>query len=657
MATREELLMALEQADAQGNITDAEMIARMINEGDYEDVPSLDEDFGKPETPGFFEQHTGEMAGGIAGGIYGGIKGAPYGPWGVIGGSAIGSFVGGAGGDFGQQAYQIGVDSPLAPKSIEESLQRALKAGGEQGMWDLAGSLFFKGGKPIWDVTVGKMWSAVRPKPIEGIEEVIKITEQHGGSLTASQMTSNRLVDTVEGLSGSAWGGQKILEDARRLNDEAIKGYTNSYIKTFNNNTKEVLSDEGIGTLFLNSIEAGKNIHSKMGDEMYKHLDTLHKPLMKKQTVVKEEPTGILGAAGNMIGKKVVTTTEKEMLPVSTTALKEFARKELAKTAGTKQKALGNWSRKELEDILKFDERISFAEAQAYRSKLIAESRSKAPTALGEGKSAGMAKTLSKQADHMIEEAALATKNPEFIAAWRSANQFWKEGAETFSNKFMVSLAQKNGSEIGKHLFNAAPEEIRKAHVALKKAEAFAKGTDDAFSFQQTWLDMQQGYIQKLIADTVSTAPGKAGELSIDKLGKWFVPGTDKAKKLNAVFTPNQRKSLEIFMNNVQKMQKRPQGEGSFMVTVGQAGLVLSMTGLLGDDAEKIAADLPGGAGTYIIAPYVLAKMLVNPKLAKSLAGVTNMSGRAGLGRAAFAAIAKVIGVANEYKLELEGEQ
>lgn len=645
MATREELLVALEQADDQGNITDAEMIARMINDSEYDDVPSLDRPFGAPEEPGFFEQEGGQLVGGIGGGIRGAQMGSTLGPWGTVAGGAIGSFIGGGTGDLTQQGYQLATDSKLAPKNIEESLTRAFKSGGEEGMYDLAGSLFFRGGKPLWNVTGGKLWSLVRPKPIKGIEQVAKTIEEHGGSLTASQMTTNRLVDTVEGLSGSTWGGSKIIKDAREINDQAITDYTSSYINSFNRNTKEILSDEGIGTMFLNGLEAGRTVHSKMGGEMYVQLDELYKPIMRTKTVVQEAPTGILDASGKMLSKKTTQTVEKEVLPVSTKALKDFARKELDKFSGTKQKALGNWSRKELNDILQFDDAISFAEAQSYRSKLLSEARNaQKPQALGEGMSSGMINSLAKKADEIIEQGALATKNPEFIASWRNANNFWKEGKEVFANKFMSKLAEKNGSEVGKHLFNSAPEDIRKAHTALKKAEALSKGTADEFSFKQTWLDVQQGYVQKLIADTVSTT----GEVSVDRFGKWFVKGTDKNKKLNTIFTKEQQHSLDIFGKSVAAMQKKPVGEGSFMVTVGQAGLVLNALGGFGQTSQDMAG-FTGDVAVFTITPYVLAKMLTRPNLAKAIAGVVGMSGKKKLGREAWAAIAKIIGTANEY--------
>jgi len=112
------------------------------------------------------------------------------------------------------------------------------------------------------------------------------------------------------------------------------------------------------------------------------------------------------------LGRKTAELVEKEVLPVSTKLLKEFAKKELAKTAGTKHRALSGWSKTELESILKFDDTISFAEAQAYRSKMIGEASgaAKRGEALGEAKSGALAKTISKQADDMIAQGALKTK-------------------------------------------------------------------------------------------------------------------------------------------------------------------------------------------------------------------------------------------------------
>jgi hypothetical protein len=662
MATREELIEALQQADEAGNTEDAQVIAEMIRDGSF-DVPSLDEPFGEPEEPGFFERETGGLTGSIAGGIAGFQK--TPGPWQVkVLGGAAGAFVGGFGGDVAQQEYQKAVDSPLAPKTFEEEMGRALKYGGESALYDLAGNGIFKLGS--------KVWQMAKPKGIDDIAEVEKVIsnqtvsqklydanhkvyDRYGlkvgdtipASLTAAQMTSNRMVGTIETLTESSWGGGAITRQ-REINDLAISEYTTKYIDNFNNTAGEILNDEGLGMLFINGIEAGKQMHKTMGGQLYSNLDELYKPLIKKVLVEKETPTGLLDAAGKMLGRKTTEIVEKEVLPVSTKLLKEFAKKELAKTAGTKHRALSGWSKKELEAILKFDKTISFAEAQAYRSKMIAESTgvAKRGEALGEGKSGALAKTIARISDDMIAKGALATKNPEFIAKWREANAFWKEGAENFSNKFISSLMKKDPSEIGKALFNSTPEQVRGAQASLRKAAKLDKSLD----FHQTWLDMQQGYIQKIMSDTIDP---KTGEVSIHQLSQWLKPHSDKNKKLISAFTTEQRSGLKSFSTSVEAMQKLPAGEGSFMVTVGQAGLVLGGLGSLGYQEWK-GQDIAGDIALYTITPFVLSKLLLRPKWARTMSAVMRMKGRPKLGTAAAATIAKLIAAANE--IELLGE-
>ena len=663
MATQQELIEGLQAADAAGDTESAQIIADMISEGNY-DVPSLDESFGSPEEPGFFERETGGLAGSIAGGIKGFQKTPGNFLTKSIGG-ALGAAVGGFSGDIAQQEYQKATSSSLAPKTLEEQLGRAFKYGGESALYDLAGNSIFKLGSVVW--------KGVRPKGIEGgagVDKLIssqtvseagynankKLYDKYGlkvgdnipASLTASQLTTNRLVRTIETLTESSWGGGAITRQ-RELNDLAISEYTTKYINNFNNTAGEILNDEGLGLLFVNAIEAGKKMHGKIGDELYSNLDKLFKPLMKKVMVEEKVSTGILDSAGKMLNKTTTTLVEKEILPVSTKSLKDWARKELAKTSGTKHKALSGWSKKELESILKFDDTISFAEAQLYRSKLISEARNvaKRGEALGEGRSGALAKTLSKKADEMITQGAINTKNPEFISKWREANAFWKEGSENFSNKFMTSLLTKDASQIGKTLFKSTPEQIRGVQASLRKAAKL----DPNVNFKQTWLDMQQGYMQKIMSDTLDP---KTSEVSIHQLSQWLKPHSDKNKNLIAAFTKEQRSGLKSFSNSVEAMQKVPGAEGSFMVTVGQAGLVLAGLGSLGYQEWK-GQDIAGDIALYTITPFVLAKLLLRPKWARTIAHVMRMKGRPNLGSAAASTIAKLIAAANE--IELLGER
>nr|MCS5551325.1 hypothetical protein [Gammaproteobacteria bacterium] len=370
--------------------------------------------------------------------------------------------------------------------------------------------------------------------------------------------------------------------------------------------------------------------------------------------VNKEVPSAILDASGKMLSKKTTHTVQKEILPVSTEALKTLARKLLKEAAPVKGKSLPTWGKKELNDILGFDDTISFELAQKYRSKLLAEARTAgkgANSQLGEGGSDTLVSSLSKITDDMIQDGALKTNNPEFIKAWREANSFWKEGKEVFNNKFIAKLAKGNASTIGKKLFKSDIEDIRKAKAALRKAAKLSKGTADELSFSEVYGDMQQGFMQRILGDAMTSKTGRhADAISLDSLGKWFKKDTVDGNRLMAAFNKEQRDGLQAFLNSVKAMQKQPKGMGSFMVTVGQAGLVINTL-----QGTIPALQFGGDLALYTIGPIVLAKLLTHPTWSKRIAGVIRMNGSPRLGTAATSSVLKLLAAAQE--IELLGER
>jgi len=134
-----------------------------------------------------------------------------------------------------------------------------------------------------------KLWQFAKPKKIGGVDEVdetlgnqvvseagydankktydkygLKIGDTIPAQLTAAQLTANKMVGTIETLAESSWGGGAITKQ-RELNDLAISEYTSKYINNFNDTAGEILTDEGLGLLFKNGIEAGKTMHKNDG--------------------------------------------------------------------------------------------------------------------------------------------------------------------------------------------------------------------------------------------------------------------------------------------------------------------------------------------------------------------------------------------------------
>jgi len=69
-------------------------------------------------------------------------------------------------------------------------------------------------------------------------------------------------------------------------------------------------------------------------------------------------------------------------------------------------------------------------------------------------------------------------------------------------------------------------------------------------------------------------------------------------------------------------MQRRPKAAGEFMVTVQQGQLIL---GGLGAVQAYQTGEIPTELGTLTISPYILSRLLTNPRSAKLLAKGMNL--------------------------------
>jgi len=85
--------------------------------------------------------------------------------------------------------------------------------------------------------------------------------------------------------------------------------------------------------------------------------------------------------------------------------------------------------------------------------------------------------------------------------------------------------------------------------------------------------------------------------------------------------TKEQRFAIKKFMSAIEGAQRKPQGSGTFMVTVGQAGLVLAGLG----GGGYAAAGLPGAIAALTITPAMFARALTNPKVTGWLASGLHM--------------------------------
>lgn len=238
----------------------------------------------------------------------------------------------------------------------------------------------------------------------------------------------------------------------------------------------------------------------------------------------------------------------------------------------------------------------------------------------------------------MLETAARDTQSDEFSEAFRAANSFWKTGKERLSNKFMAGLMLKNPEEVGAAIFKTGNQtEIQQARIALRYAQKITKGTAKPVNFDKTWQTMQSGYLKNILGgatDTTATQLTQAGsqkltqgvasdvanrEMNITNLKKMFIPNTPANETFKAAFTKNQRQGIKQFIGAVEAAQKRPEGVGSFMVTVSQAQIALALPAAFWATQDANVASL-GAVGLLTLSPAVLSKLLTDQKAVKWLA-------------------------------------
>mgnify|MGYP003115388755 FL=1 len=533
-----------------------------------------------------------------------------------VGLQLVSAWTGGTVGDLAQSSAQ----GDLNKNTWSTALNSAFDAGNEEAFYELLGH----------GVTGALVKTArfVAGKPYMNIQFIKDKIAESGGKLTASQIVDGTILDTVEGLVEVSWGGRHIREQ-RVLNDEAINRYVNEFQISFLEGAEKTLSDVEYGRLYQKTIQAAQNQHKAIGGQMFEHLDE----------VIAGSKLKVYDGTGSAMINATIKVNPADLTKgmVSSTSLKNHAKFKLKQIEGVAG-AIDSWEYKYYTKIIKnadeggINKFINFGEAQKLRSALLEQSRNFADKthASFSASDLGAAKQLIKLIDQQMGDAALRVGD-DFYQEFRAANKFWKTGQNRLNNKLITGIIKQNPERVGAKIFatgNVA--EIRQARQALKSAEFFTKGTDDAFNFNKTWQTMQQGYLVNLVSKSRNVASteltqgtaqnfGKdiaGGELDITALKKLFTD-PEKMRTFKTAFTKGQRVEIKNLMQAVEFAQRRPLGAGTFMVTVGQAGLV--MAGLVGG-VGYAAGGAVGAIASLTITPAMIGHILTNPKMTSLLA-------------------------------------
>ena len=663
-----------------------------------------------------------QMGGGIIGGFKGAQKGfqmSPPGiakPIGTLIGGAVGAFTGGTAGDAAKQGFYSITGNTNAPDSWEQAINSAVGAGAEEALYDvlgqgivgaIRGTWRLMRGKPrysgqtIQDTTqsgIGAYRSAADQTVLNQNEQYVPATvmindliKARGVQFTASQVTTSAAVSGIEALAAASWGGGAFTT-AQGLTDRAITQYVDDYIAHFNGKGLELLDAEQLGTLFKMSIETGKAQHSAIGERMFKFVDDLYVEQFKTKTIKKTVPTGIADVSGNMINRVETSTIEEVIQPVNLKELKKYVQERIDKGKPVAGIPNGDWGGNLLDKILTIDDTVNFGSAQELRSFFLAESRS-LESKFGEAKVKLMMGKMERLLDDALTKGAEDTGNDAFIQAYRKANAFWKEGAQTVKSKNIADLINRDPEFIGAKLFKDGNVTIiKEARIALNNAAKYSKGTVDEFNANDVYSKMQSGYLESLIAGarddaaTILSDVGTSriadiavnsklvrpdslipnnivgGDFKLTNLKKLLVKGTPANDTFKTAFTNKQQQSIKDFVNVLEGASRKNSAAGDFMMKVGQAGLVLDTFGLVNLPGVDINPETTLQFGTnlaaYTISPWVVGKLLTSPSNVRYLTRAMTMSPKSPQAGAVITKLLGAIGdIYNENPIEFQNNE
>tara|TARA_R110002153_G_C13294757_1_gene495164 strand:- start:42 stop:2045 length:2004 start_codon:yes stop_codon:yes gene_type:complete len=578
----------------------------------------------------------GQTGGAIAGGL---LTRTPQGieafrkAGGALGGLTQSALKAATGGAVGYETERQ-VRNAANDAELNASLAGALRAGGEEAMWDVAGNSLVKGGS--------KLFSLIKFKPKEGSKELQEILEKEGSTLALDQMVDNGVVSFLgELLRGSKLSAGPFDRLASDQADIVVK-YYDDIIADMAGASRASLENAGMARLVRHALKDGKRLHGEASGVMFDELDKAVQFVAKQKgakSTAEKIPEGfedvLTGAdliairAGQPAGK-----VAKFKRPVSLGDVRKDMQtivKEM-KTRGTVDPT--GQGVKLLSDVGSGAKELSFRDTHELLSELKRLQRDKTFS----GPIKVRLPEIIGQVQKSFDDAA--AKYPGNIEkAYKRARTFSKMGANRFNNKFVKSIVEaENPSEIGRMAAQAAPEEI----IRLKKALSLSKTRQGADGVD-LWPKVQGGVLEVLLPQNIQQLNKSAiSQRNVDRALK---------SRLVATLGSEGYKKLDKGLVLVEEILEKQATRGNFNNRL--AGVLLASGA--GGTAYATTDSLPGAITSFILAPKLLARALTHPKYITAL---TNVNKTPQVNKKAYGvALMKLLAIQDDISREVEKQQ
>ena len=527
------------------------------------------------------------------------------------------------------------VRNTINDSEFNASLTNALRAGGEEAMWDVAGNSLIKG--------TSKLWSAVKFRPKEGAKELQEMVSKEGSTLALDQVVDNGVIsfigELLRGSKLSAGPFERLASDQ----GEVVLKYYDDIISDVAGASRASLEEGGVGRLLRHSIKEGKRLHGEASGVMFSELDKAVQFVAKESDsrLVKTEsiPKGFedVFTGSELIamnaGKRVEKVTTFKP-PVSVAAIRKDMADLIAviKNRGTVDPTGQGLSL--IQGIGSGAKNLSFRDTHELMSELKRLQRDKTFTGPSKTRIPFMIESLQKSFD----DAASALPN-DLNKAYKRARTFSKMGAKRFNNKFVESIVKaESPSTIGKIIAQAPPEDI----IRLKKALSLSK-TRQGKNAVDLWPKVQAGVLETMLPQ------------NMDQLGKTSAMGARNTnREVRSVLTATLGKEgyakLDRGLTLVEKLIETSSKRGNFANR--QAGLLLGGAAV----GTGAATDtIPQSVLAFILIPKALARAMTSKGFIEALTTVSKAPKKEGKGY--FLALTKLSTIMDDVNQEIGQEE
>jgi hypothetical protein len=582
---------------------------------------------------------TGSKIGSGVGAVAGGVIGKT--PASVEAGRKVGGFLGtltqsavkaAAGGVLGYGGEAV-VRNASNDAELNASLSSALRAGGEEAMWDVAGNSLVKSGS--------KLFSLIKFKPKEEAAQLQKILEKEGSTLSLDQVVDNGIVEFL----GELLRGSKLTAGPfdRLASDQAgvVVKYYDDIVADMAGASRASLENAGMARLVRHALKDGKKLHSEAAGVMFDELD-------KAVQFVAETGTKTSSGVGSAIPKGFEDVLSgADLIAIGST--------KQAKTIPFKRPVSLAGVRTEMESIVKEMKNRGTVDPTGQGVKLLSDVASGAKNLsfrdthelLSELKRLQRDKTFSGpikvrlpeiigQVQKSFDDAA-AQYSGNIQKAYQRARTFSKLGANRFNNKFVESIVKaENPSQIGKMVAQSAPEEI----IRLRKALSLSK-TRQGGNAEDLWPKVQGGVLEVLLPQ------------NMEQLGRSAINArkTDRELKSRLVATLGEDgyKKLDKGLDLVEEILQKQSTRGNFNNRM--AGVLLAGGAGVGYATESI----PTSIISFIAAPKLLARAFTEPKWIHALTALnkTPQQNKKAYG----VAVLKVLSIQDDIMMEVSKQE